>query len=101
MDGSPETKARLHLLLSADAGAVDDCLAVLQAGDAVLLADRGVRLVLRPEAMGRLCSAAGKVLAATADLEARGLSAPEAIVAIDDDGWARLVRDHAASLSWT
>lgn len=92
---------RLHLLLCPQAGAVDDCLAVLRPGDVVLLLDRGVRLVLDPGATDRLRAAAATVLAAAADLEARGLSAGEGIGAVGDEDWARLVRDHAKTLSWT
>lgn len=100
--GEGQTReGRLHLLLSAERSALDDCLALVQVEDVVLLLDRGVRFVLDETVLDRLRVSAGSVLASAADLEARGLRCPDPLPALDDQGWARLVRDHAVVLSWT
>lgn len=88
----------VHLVLGADAGALEACLAHRLDGEPVVLAGPGAAQ------LPRLADDAPAWLhAVAADVEARGL-APWAHAAagglLSDAEWARLVLAHEQSLSW-
>lgn len=97
----PLPAARLHLLLHPGHAAVEACLGQLTGQDTVLLADRGVELLVEPARLGRLVAAAGSVVALRACCLARGLEVRPPLTCVDDAGWPALVRAHPQVLSWS
>jgi sulfur relay protein TusB/DsrH len=96
----------LHLVLSADAGAWQDCAELCRRDDEILLADAGVGLLAQPDAVAGLVdgSGQGRVSALQSDVFARGLEACSSaleIALVTDSGWVDKVRSHARVLSWT
>lgn len=96
--------AALHLILVSNPAAWRDCLASMQAGDAILLLDAGVELLGDPQGIGRLVSVAGSALRASApDVVARGLEALaqfHGVGLIEDADWVDTVRRCQPVLSW-
>ncbi|KAA9129840.1 hypothetical protein F3N42_13730 [Marinihelvus fidelis] len=105
---SDDITSRLHLLMSARADAVADCLGQLGPDDEVLLVDSGVSLLapVRPgddgaPALAGLLARARRVCALETDVRARGLPASPDIPLVGDDDWVRMVHRHRHVLSWT
>jgi sulfur relay protein TusB/DsrH len=95
----------LHQLLSPELSAVDDCLAFIQAGDTILLADEGADLACVPGQAERLLHKAGPggLVMLRADALARGLEPAAQAVGIPllgDPEWVELARAHDHVLSW-
>jgi sulfur relay protein TusB/DsrH len=95
----------LHLLLSANISAWQDCAGVCRRNDEVLLADAGVGLLTQPEVVARLLDATGpaQLSALQADVSARGLEACSSALRVSllgDAGWVGKVCSHARVLSW-
>jgi len=94
----------LHLLLAADPGLVDECLALCRTGDQALLVDGGVALLCEAEVLERLRQACGEAVAALEpDVLARGL-APLAeaagVACVGLREWVELTVRHPQALSW-
>jgi len=92
----------LHLLLSASPAVLARCLALAEAGDTLYFADAGVVHLL--EDVQGLAPQGCPVVFAAPCLAARGLGpAARAVgaLAVDDAGFAELLRRHARCLSWT
>ena len=91
----------LHLLLSADHDAIEDCLRAADQDDTVLILADGVMALLHTP-LTRFPDGCG-VLFSAPDLEARGLAAVAAerdIGVVEDVGITTLLADHRHCLSW-
>ncbi|WP_237056663.1 sulfurtransferase complex subunit TusB [Microbulbifer sediminum] len=77
--------------------ALADCLTSFIEGDALVLIEDGVYAL-----SGALKSqpVVGPVYCLAADAQARGLTIPAAVEAIDDDRWASLCTEHNPIVSW-
>ena len=97
---APNIKNCLHLVLSRQRRALENCLAVFNDGDTLLFLDAGVMH------LPALSSAAGEMQEAAfmaADLQARGLlDAAHAcgFSVMGDEGFADLLAAHEHCLSW-
>jgi len=93
----------LHLVVSADARALDDCLAHLAAEDSVLFLDLGVLQLLR-NGPGSLAGGAAAVYFAAVDLRAQNLvelARREQVDILEDAGFCALLQRHRHCLTWT
>lgn len=93
----------LHLVVSADERALDDCLRHLAARDTVVLLDRGVLHLLRSSSTACFDTPA-RVLFAEADLAAHGLADTAlrgGVDTVDDAGVCALLAVCRHSLTWT
>ena len=84
-------------------GVFDTCRAALADGDALLLFEDGVYVLLREDCMAALAGTSATVLALDADLAARGISAkiPAAVTVIDYTEFVRLSLQHDRVINWT
>lgn len=103
-DSSHNPPTRLHQLFTTAGTALDDCLAQFQAGDHLLLVDRGAAVLMIADHVEALKEACNDSVSATlADVEALGLK-PLAdqcgMAQVDDAGWVRLVMAAGQVLSW-
>lgn len=97
--------ARLHLLMSPALATRRDCMGQFAPGDCLLLLDRGVEVLVEPQALAELVDRSGGRLHLLAeDLVARGLASmanDHQGLLIDLPGWVRLIAAHRQVLSWT
>jgi len=94
----------LHLLLGAEPGLVEECLAMCRAGDQALLVAGGVALLCEAKVLARLRQACGEAVAALeSDVLARGLAPLAEAAGVPCVGlreWVELTVRHPQSLSW-
>ena len=94
--------ATLHLINKSPAGsdALEACLGVIAADDAVLLIEDGVYAGLAGSATSRVLAGVGSAL--IADLEARGVQGrlAEGIDSVDDHGFVELCIRCDRVMSW-
>jgi sulfur relay protein TusB/DsrH len=95
----------LHQMMSAEAGAWQDCGRVLASGDALVLIDRGVEALAAFEGIIQMAGIDPEIrcYASKADVQARGLSdfaAQQSVCLLDDDAWVSLVIEWPRVLSW-
>ena len=94
----------LHQLLSADPRAVAECLAIVQPGDRLFLADGGVLLLGSSwSELGEEIRPDCRFVASRPDVLARGFEAQagaQAIDLADDADWVSLVVSSDRVLSW-
>ncbi|MDX1459494.1 MAG: hypothetical protein R3348_00355 [Xanthomonadales bacterium] len=90
----------LHIVFSADRGTLSACLAVVQSGDSMLLADRGVIALCEP---GTGFPGGVRLFALAADLAAHvaeQTTSTHDFEPIEDDEWPVLLTAHERVLSW-
>jgi len=93
----------LHLVVSADAHALDDCLTHLAAEDSVLFLDAGVLQLLRSGPVS-LAGGSAAVYFAAVDLRAQGLvdlARRSQVDILEDAGFCALLERHRHCLTWT
>ncbi|MGL6162099.1 sulfurtransferase complex subunit TusB [Microbulbifer sp.] len=89
----------LHIVSKSpySSSALTDCIGSFAEGDALLLIEDGVYALSGP-ASEKI--AVSPVYCLEADTDARGLSIPENIQAIDDARWVSLCTEHNPVVSW-
>ncbi|WP_323844467.1 sulfurtransferase complex subunit TusB [Microbulbifer magnicolonia] len=89
----------LHIVSKSpySSNALADCIGTFAEGDALLLIEDGVYALSgrMPEGI-----AVSPVYCLRADVEARGLTVPASIQAIDDGRWVQLCLEHNPIVSW-
>jgi sulfur relay protein TusB/DsrH len=102
MSTEPQSRSCLHLVVSAQAAALEACLQQFDSGDTLVLIDAGVMHVMSLEEAG-VIPPVTPLMVSGEDLDARGLM-PVArrleLEVIDDKGCAGLLRRHAHCLTW-